>query len=240
MTNMGTQCNDIETHLPTYLDGELSPHDQLSFDHHIADCGECRERVRSEGAYLARVREVLAPPAVPEQLAARVRLALDQEDLQSRSARRRSWRAWALPMGSGLAAAAALLLLVVSERGAPDGAAGDEAAVQAARPIGVGRAQPISLMPRAGQVTWRPVSMQFDLTLADGSQHKVQVNVLACRNVDTSAHDRWIAGDAALWVARGRVNTVIHRTGGLCVVFASDLAPEQLVPQIASSGFLSQ
>lgn len=241
MTNMGTQCNDIETHLPTYLDGELSTHDQLSFDHHIADCGECRERVRAEGAYLARVREALAPPAVPDQLAARVRLALDQEDGQSRSARRRSWRAWALPMGSGLAAAAALLLLVVSERAAPEGVLGDDdGVVQAARPIGVGRTQPIGLMPRAGQVTWRPVSMQFDLALADGSQHKVQVNVLACRNVDTSAHDRWPAGDTVLWVARGRVNTVIYRTGNACVVFASDLAPEQLVPEVVRSGLLNQ
>ena len=237
---MATQCNDIETHLPTYLDGELSPHDQLSFDHHIADCGECRERVRSEGAYLARVREVLSPPAAPDDLAARVRLALDQEDVQSRSARRRSWRAWALPTGSGLAAAAALLLLVVSERTAPEGTTGDEGAVLAARPVGVGRAQPISLMPRSGQVTWRPVQMRFDLALADGSHHQVQVEVLSCRNVDTSAHDRWIAGDTVLWVGRGQVNTVIHRTGNVCVVFASDLGPERLVSEVVNSGILSQ
>lgn len=235
---MATQCNDIETHLPTYLDGELSPHDQLSFDHHIADCGECRERVRGEGAYLARVREVLAPPGMPGDLAARLRVALDHEDMQSRNARRRSWRAWALPTGSGLAAAAALLLLVFSERGAPDPTTSDDGEVHAARPVSLGRAQPISLTPRTGQVTWRPVQMQFDLALADGSHHQVQVEVLGCRNVDFSRYDRWI-GDTSLWVSRGRVNTVIYRMGASCVVFGSDLVPEQLVPQIVASGLVN-
>src|SRR6266545_8163254 len=109
---MATQCNDIETLLPTYLDGELAAADRLSFDHHTADCSECREVVRSEAAYRARVRELLAPPAAPDGLDRRVRSALDGEDMRARAARRQVGRSWALPGAAGLAAAAALALFV--------------------------------------------------------------------------------------------------------------------------------
>ncbi|HTE54330.1 MAG TPA: zf-HC2 domain-containing protein [Kofleriaceae bacterium] len=244
MTTMTAQCNDIETLLPTYLDGELSTHDQLSFDHHIADCGDCRDRVRGEAAYLARVREILAPPAPSDDLVVRVRLALDQEDIQSRSARRRSLRAWALPGASGLAAAAALVLLVTSDGGsgrAPlqsDWSPETGADPLAARPIGVDRAQPISLAPQ--RVSWRPVQVRFEAVAADGTVHQVGLEVLSCRNVDMSGHARWTAADAVLWVARGQVNTVIYQTGGTCMVFASDMALEQLAPQIVRSGLIGQ
>ncbi len=112
---MATQCKDIETLLPTYLDGELDPHDRLSFEHHTADCADCRERVREEAVHLQRVRALLAPPAPPAELFHRVRAGLDQEDRRAMQVRRRTGWAWVLPGGASLAAAAALVMFMVSE-----------------------------------------------------------------------------------------------------------------------------
>ncbi|HUS64841.1 MAG TPA: zf-HC2 domain-containing protein [Kofleriaceae bacterium] len=127
---MATQCNDVDTLLPTYLDGELAPHDQLAFEHHLADCGSCRETVNGERAYLDAVRARLAPPAPPADLAARVRRALDDEDRRVSQARRRwSW-SWALPGGAGLAAAAALVLFVTGELSHQAAPAAESAAVR--------------------------------------------------------------------------------------------------------------
>jgi anti-sigma factor RsiW len=112
---MATQCKDIESLLPSYLDGELDPHDRLSFEHHTADCAECRDRVREEAAYLQRVRSLLAPPATPAELVKRVRAGLDEEDRRATQVRRRTGFAWVLPGGASLAAAAALVMFMVSE-----------------------------------------------------------------------------------------------------------------------------
>lgn len=115
MKNMATQCKDIESLLPSYLDGELDPHDRLSFEHHTADCVECRDRVREEAAYLQRVRTLLAPPATPAELIKRVHAGLDQEDRRATQVRRRIGFAWVLPGGASLAAAAALVMFMVTE-----------------------------------------------------------------------------------------------------------------------------
>jgi hypothetical protein len=112
---MPSHCMDIETLLPTYLDGELAPHDQLSFEHHMVDCVSCRDRVRDEASYLERVRQLLTPPAAPAALAGRVRDAIDQQDRRRVAARRRAGWAWALPGGAATAAAAALALFAASE-----------------------------------------------------------------------------------------------------------------------------
>lgn len=159
---MATQCKDIETLLPTYLDGELDPHDRLSFEHHTADCAECRERVRDEQRYLEQVRALLAPPAAPAELIDRVRVGLDAEDRRALHARRRSGWAWVLPAGSSLAAAAALVLFVVSElRPAPVSVREAPAVRQAVRdrvndsPVRVGSPQEVSVA--AQQYLRKPV-----------------------------------------------------------------------------------
>jgi anti-sigma factor RsiW len=245
---MATHCNDIESLLPAYLDGELAPHDQLSFDHHVAVCLECRDHVRSEGAYLARVRELLAPPAAPDEFAARVREALDQEDGLARAARRKTWRAWALPSGAGIAAAAALLLLVMSETSPPRGpTAADPGDVQVAHRTGSEMTElrmPISIpfggrSQDAPRVNWRPTQARFELQLGDGRHYQVGLDMLPCRNVDVSSHQKVIAAGAELWVARGPVNTVIYSSGNTCMVFASDMDADRLIEQIVRSGLVS-
>jgi anti-sigma factor RsiW len=159
---MATQCKDIETLLPTYLDGELDPHDRLSFEHHTADCAECRERVRAEAAWLQRVRGLLAPPAPPTSLLDRVRAGLDGEDRSALQVRRRVGWAWVLPGGASLAAAAALVLFMVSELKPEPIAAREAPAVRQAvqdrvndSPVRVGSPQEVSVA--AQQYLRKPV-----------------------------------------------------------------------------------
>ena len=162
---MASQCKDIEALLPTYLDGELDPHDRLSFDHHTADCAECRERVREEASYLQQVRSLLVPPAAPAELArltSRVHAGLDEEDRRAMQVRRRTGWAWVLPGGASIAAAAALVMFVVSELRPAPMVAGEAAAVrQAVRdrvndsPVRVGSPQEVSVA--AQQYLRKPV-----------------------------------------------------------------------------------
>jgi hypothetical protein len=238
MIPMATQCNDIESLLPTYLDGELAPHDQLSFDHHMADCAACRELIRSEQMYLVRVREMLAPPAMPEGLAERVREALDQVEGGARAARWRSWRAWALPGAASMAAAAALILLVVTESNGPQPTEepGDHARVaHHGPPSGWTR---ISLSA-PGRAAWRPVQARFEVPVR-GRIYEVTMERLSCRNVDVSRHVRVTSGNSELWVATGAVNTVISSVGSTCLVFASDMNLERLIDEVVTSGLVGR
>jgi anti-sigma factor RsiW len=245
---MATQCNDIETLLPTYLDGELAPHDQLSFDHHMADCAVCRELVRSEGAYLVRVRELLVPPPMPEDLAARVRVVLDQADGGARAARRRSWRSWALPGAASMAAAAALVLMVVNETDrSPSANDNDSAGVQIASHIPAPSGSiPISLTPfgqrdrDSSRPSWIPRQSRWDVYPGDGRVYLVSLDMLNCGNIDVSRLEAVMASGAELRVARGKVNTVIYQAGNTCMVFASDMGLKLLIQEIVRSGLVSR
>ncbi|HEU5060305.1 MAG TPA: anti-sigma factor [Kofleriaceae bacterium] len=159
---MATQCKDIETLLPTYLDGELAPHDRLSFEHHTADCADCRERVREEAAALQQVRALLVPPGPPAELIQRVRAGLDEEDRRAMQVRRRAGWAWVLPGGASLAAAAALVMFVVSELRPAPVATAEAPAVRLAvqdrvndSPVRVGSPQEVSVA--AQQYLRKPV-----------------------------------------------------------------------------------
>lgn len=240
---MPTQCQDIDTLLPTYLDGELASHDHLSFEHHMADCATCRDRVMSEGAYRARVRELLIPPAAPDDLAARVRASLDREDEQNRRARRRIGRNWALPGASVFAAAAALALFLVSESRTPspvdDGdhtaehhMASERTVSLALSPSGLGQ-------PSGNLGNWTPTRVEFDVSRRDGRSHEVWLQLMSCRGLDLRGDERVpeVSG-ADVWVGRrGRLNTVtLGRTNGSCFVFTSDMEADQLLSGVLRLG----
>ena len=53
--------------LHAYLDGELSPAEAQGVDAHLAQCADCRERLDSERALLARATELLALAAPPDR-----------------------------------------------------------------------------------------------------------------------------------------------------------------------------
>ena len=53
--------------LHAYLDGELSPAETQGVDAHLAQCADCRERLDSERALIARATELLALAAPPDR-----------------------------------------------------------------------------------------------------------------------------------------------------------------------------
>lgn len=53
--------------LHAYLDGELSPAEAQGVDAHLAQCADCRERLDSERALIARATELLALAAPPDR-----------------------------------------------------------------------------------------------------------------------------------------------------------------------------
>jgi Putative zinc-finger len=246
---MGTHCNDIETLLPTYLDGELGPHDQLSIEHHLADCEACRNHVRTEGAFQARVRELLAPPAPPAELEARVREALDRDEKLARAARRQIGRSWALP-GMAAAAAAASLMLFVAVNVKPTASGADRPAPQArvtpvetSAPRGTDKSL-LSLSvfgaPSAPEV-WRPRRLWFEVQRQDGGASVVTIQPVSCSALDLrSSEKRLVVGGAELWVGRkGRLGTVtFDRGSGVCFVFTADMDPDQLVSGLVRWGVL--
>jgi anti-sigma factor RsiW len=246
---MATQCNDIETLIPTYLDGELVPHDRFSFEHHVADCAECRELVRAERAYQARLRELLAPPAPPDDLGPRIRQALDREQLQARAARRQIGRTWALPGFATVAAAAALVLLVVSETRSPDADGSGPVAAphsHAHDPVDVSviAVSPFSTSapsaPRdSARSQWTARDARFDVVLTGGQRRWVTYQNRSCREIDLASYKQTVAGGARLWVGNWPVSNVVQEVGGgMCAVFASDMDVKELVSQVLDKGLI--
>jgi Putative zinc-finger len=231
---MPTQCHDIETLLPTYLDGELASHDHLSFEHHMADCATCRDRVLSEGAYRARVRELLAPPAPPDELAAQVRKALDLEDAQARRARRRFGRNWALPATSVCAAAAALVLFLTSQS-RPAQVAEDHGS-ESRGPSSADRSLRLALsssgreQPSRNLGNWQPRTAEFTVS-SDGGSHYVRLQVVKCGALDLRGHEHVRVSGTELWLGRrGELKTIIHqRPDRTCLVFTSDMEADKLL-----------
>jgi hypothetical protein len=171
---MATQCNDVDTLLPTYLDGELAPHDQLGFEHHLADCTSCRETVRGERAYLDAVRARLAPPVPPPDLERRIRGALDVEDHRISASRRRVGWSWALPGTAGLAAAAALALFITGELSRQAAPAAEAPAVREAvrdrlNDSPIRRGSPTEISVAANEFLRLPVSVPRFSPVVDGS-----------------------------------------------------------------------
>jgi predicted anti-sigma-YlaC factor YlaD len=63
----GPECVALFAKLSEYLDGELGPTACADVEHHMADCGRCREFLESLRRAVAHVAAVEAPE-LPENL----------------------------------------------------------------------------------------------------------------------------------------------------------------------------
>ncbi len=105
-------CDLIQRHLGAFVDGELDPATQVSFERHIDVCSTCQEHLGFERSFHAQVKAALGGVEAPVGLRERVRAGLEQAS-DSRvgsliDVRPLSWKhAWPL-------AAAAVVILVVA------------------------------------------------------------------------------------------------------------------------------
>ena len=117
-------CQNIDALAMAFLDDELVPEERRELELHTLHCARCRDHLEAERSELTVVRRMLAPPAMPDVVKARLALALDAED--GDAARRDRARAiartgsvvsrWLLPGSAMIAAAAAVVVAFVVVR----------------------------------------------------------------------------------------------------------------------------
>ncbi len=135
----GIACHEVGELLSAYLDDELAPRRTAEVSAHLERCVDCRRdlaRLRRTGD---AIRQVLAPPATPDVLRARVRAAIREADPpaagvrpgpEPASRRRRRWR-WPAVAAAGLGIAVASSAITIAVLKRPAAAAPELAAHEA-------------------------------------------------------------------------------------------------------------
>ncbi len=84
------RCEDINSFVYPYLDGEFEARDCAEFEAHLEVCGPCRSRIEGERAFLEQVRGLRTEtPRAPAELRERVRSSLLAAEREQRG-----WRRW--------------------------------------------------------------------------------------------------------------------------------------------------
>ena len=85
-------CNELESFIYPYLDGEFDETEKFSMEQHLSQCASCSRRVHEERKFQLQVKQALLQESearlAPASLRARVVLGLAQER------RRSTLRAW--------------------------------------------------------------------------------------------------------------------------------------------------
>ena len=77
MSEQAMRCEEVITHLLSYLDGEMDAAKRADIDRHLQDCRDCYSRAEFEKALRAKVRD-LGGEKAPAALHARLKALLDQ------------------------------------------------------------------------------------------------------------------------------------------------------------------
>jgi anti-sigma factor RsiW len=111
------RCEEVETLIEAYADGELSLERTLAIESHVATCATCAarlERVRALGQVLRTVPSLRAPAGLAKRVRATVDAASATQPQLARS-RPRGWPLWLLS-GATVAIASLALAVVLHER----------------------------------------------------------------------------------------------------------------------------
>lgn len=182
MTNSSPHVTD---RIPEALDRRLSADDQRAFDAHLAECAACRLEWTALHATKAAVAQSARAVALPDDLDARLRAALDHEDAASRASAPQGTSArpaWAARLGWVAAAAAVVLAVWIGTSWFPGGqprqAAADFRAFQANQlTLDLATADPAALEARLQDSTLPFPARVFDFgmmnyQLAGGGVHR--------------------------------------------------------------------
>lgn len=77
-------CNETESQIRSYVDGELAGRDRETYERHLAGCDRCRGMTRFEGRFKAAVRGHLPRRSVPGHLEERIRAAVAERPIAPR------------------------------------------------------------------------------------------------------------------------------------------------------------
>jgi anti-sigma factor RsiW len=261
---MAIQCNDIETLVHTYLDGELAEHDLLDVEDHLTECEACRQQMDEEARFVSRVREDLAPPPPPPMLHAQLLEALDGEDQRGAALARRTRRAFALPAAASVAAAAALVLFASAQWSANETPVTYEAVKQHLRrpPVEVQGAGvspwiqqhflPRVALPRFSEpsvnlvgarlshLRGRDAAQLFYEVMSSRGHRNFQVHIIDASDLRLGGRDRREVGGRALWVddQLGFSTVTFRDQDGIGYLFTSDMEADELFELVIGSDLL--
>lgn len=108
---MTLACNEADTFMHAYIDGELAGSDREAYEDHLRGCEACAKASRLQARFKAALRGHLPRPALPLGLKSRIESALAMVPTPKR---RFPWQAYPRAFTVGMAAAAAVVLLVAS------------------------------------------------------------------------------------------------------------------------------
>jgi mycothiol system anti-sigma-R factor len=80
-----TDCSDVLDRIYEFLDGEMTPSDVDSIKHHLLECSPCLDSYELDRMVQALVRRSCACEAAPDQLKARIKVAVSQVLITYRS-----------------------------------------------------------------------------------------------------------------------------------------------------------
>lgn len=263
---MAIHCEDIETLVHSYLDGELAEHELHELETHLAECQACREHAEAEARFLDGLRTRLAAPPCPDTVRARLGKALDAEDRSRSQAARRARFGWVLPGTASVAAAAALVLFVAEWRAEPEPQPVTyEAVRQHIRrpPLEVQGAgvtpfieqhfRPRVALPRFSEPSVRlqgarlshlrgrdAAQLFYEVRGHSGARHDMQVHIVDAADLELPERQRRVVGGRVIWVdPQLGYSTVTYRDEeGLAYVFTSDMEATELVRLVVSSDLL--
>lgn len=77
------RCDDFETEIGCFIDGELAPPEQREVENHLNACPACKSHVAEQQKVKSLLRQTMQRPSAPAETAAllsRVRTTLDRDD----------------------------------------------------------------------------------------------------------------------------------------------------------------
>lgn len=240
---MAIHCSETGPLVQSYLDGELTEHEERDLCEHVSRCEACRERMSREERFCEALREHLAPPGASEAFRARIEEALGREERALARAHRRAQLSWALP-GAATVAAALALAIFATEHFAP---ANDEAPLTHEAASKVIGSSPVVVQENRREMSrslhdylrvpirppqfpedraelrgWRPSQLHgreaaelvYKVARPGGRTHTMRLHVLDGSNVDLGDQERRDIQGETLWVDNPLgMSSVTYRDG---------------------------
>jgi len=73
-----TDCSDVLDRIYEFLDGEMTPSDVAAITHHLQECSPCLDSYELDRMVQALVRRSCVCESAPDQLKARIKVAVTQ------------------------------------------------------------------------------------------------------------------------------------------------------------------
>jgi anti-sigma factor (TIGR02949 family) len=249
MSGEALRCAGVSRFIDTYIDGEFGEHERGELEAHLAECPECRQKVKQHVAWKAAVRAAAPREKAPAALRNRV-----LRGIRKQAAPPLSWSRWAVRALPVAAACGVLGVLAFSKLRLSPVAADVVAKHQRNLPIEVsgppeqlkhwyqGKVDFPVRVPVFGKASLRGGRLanvgdrQAAYLVYDAAGSKVSVFVFDPSDLRLDAAQRRMIGNKEVYLDEQRgYNVLLYRERGVGVAIASDLDAERMVEMVSSA-----